>query len=175
MTKNDIIEELFRDKECRGYCLKITKGDSFVADDLLSYSLESLINKPLSFLQEKHQERKLKNYFAGIVYKSYNYPSSPFYIEHRLLINDGYQLNDNYPDELDIEDFVEADILDHEMKAYEVKGEKEWYEANVLRLYLKYGNLRALSHATGIAHTSLAHSINNIKKHLSVVICEKYY
>lgn len=164
------------DKECSDYCMKVS-GDKYIADDLMQYSFEQLLLKDDEFILTKYSDGSLKRYFAGIVYKSYNYPSSPFYIEHIKLDVNSIEVSEivNEGDDFDLLKYVDENILDQEILAYERRSEKNWYEASILRLYIKYGNLRDLSKALKIPVTSLAPSIRNIKKYLSETICEKYY
>lgn len=160
------------DKECSDYCYKVAR-DKYIADDLMQYSFEQLLLKDDDFILSKYSDGSLKRYFAGIVYKSFNYPSSPFFIEH--LKHDVFSEEVREFRDVDILETVEDEILQKEILAYEIRSEKNWYEASVFKLYVQYGNLRDLSAAIKIPVPSLAHSINNIKSYLRGVICEKYY
>jgi len=177
VTKEEIISEMYTSKELRDYCLKVCK-DKYMADDLLSYSFEQLLLKDDKFITEKYSDKTLNNYFAGIVYKSFNFPTSAFYKQyiawqHTQIIIDDIVFDETNVDSVD--SLVNERDVEREILIYEKRSEKCWYEASVFRLYLKYGNLRDLSMAISIPVTSLSHSINNIKKYLSKKICEKYY
>ena len=174
MDKAKIIESLYLDKECRDYCLKVSSNE-FDSEDLFSYALEALLKKPDSFIKQKHNDGSLKRYFAGIVYKSYNSPNSPFFIEHLAYdrMSVGSEPKDIISEE-DLDNTVGCKILHEALDAHARKGEQQWYESTVLRLYLKYGNLRDLSKATNIPHTSLGHTVNKMKQKLKK-ICGQYF
>lgn len=174
LNKQTAIQLLYMDKECSDYCMKVS-GDKYIADDLMQYSFEQLLLKDESFILSKYADGSLKRYFSGIAYKSFNYPSSPFYIEHLKLNTLSSEVQDFEEDvEVDTLKFLDENILEKEILAYERRSEKNWYEASILRLYFKYKTLRELSKAVKIPISSLHISINNIKTYLKETICEKY-
>jgi len=174
VTKEEIISEMYTSKELRDYCLKVCR-DSYMADDLLSYSFEQLLLKDDKFIIEKYKDKSLKNYFAGMVYRSFNSPRCEFYQQYIAWKHTLTIIDDILFDETTVGTLVNEYDIDREVMLYEQRSERCWYEASIFRLYLKYGNLRDLSRAISIPVTSLSHSINNIKKYLSKKICEKYY
>lgn len=176
MNKFKIIENLFRDKECVDYCLKVSR-DKNIAQDLIQYGCEQLLNRDESFIIELHNTGSLKKYFAGIIYKSFNSDRSGFYNEHLKKIDSikDYLVDLDSNNKPDLFYNIKREDIESEILAYEVISEKNWYEASIFRLYLDYGNLRSLSEALSIPVSSLAISIKNIKKRLRKKLCEKYF
>jgi len=172
LTKNEAITLLFRDKECYDYCYKVS-GKKRYADDLMQYAMEELLMKDENFIVEKYKDGSLKRYFAGIVYKSFNYPTSRFYIDNLKFSKMCIPINDAQNEVMFKS--ISNKQLEFEISQYENKSERHWFEASVLRLYFRYGSLPKLAKESNIPISSLYDAINSIRKHLKKIICEKYY
>ena len=163
MTKTEIIEALYLDRQFKKVCQNIAPPS--LSDDLFHETIVVFLEMDEEKVIKASQEGYLKWLFIRIASNSYNSKTSPFY--HK------YHHNDNKNDIQGANTFkhIETFKVESNSKEFEIKYktltetiEKEiehldFYERELLKLYIKFGNYRDVSREVGIKYESVRHAI----------------
>lgn len=167
MTRNEVIQELSKDKQYKGICRKIA-GDTMLGDDLYSELMLSLFeNKRLVEIREQCG----RNFYLYVIQSAYN-----MFRNRRSKFNKMYRNHlevtiNEIPEIVDDEYILEIDVLHDKLTnkimnvVDEYKG-KFPYEVKMFEAYLEHKTLRALSRATGIPVVSCHTTIKKFKEKL---------
>jgi hypothetical protein len=147
--KNEIVEQLFTSKEFND-CINKMEPDH-LRDDLRAEVALILLETDERKLVEIHRSGGLKFYTVRIIMNLIQSKTSLFYKLYRQQV---VEITDK---------FIAGEDQDFEARAakenLEDKAIKEidnlyWYNGEMVKLYLKYGNYRAIEENTRIPYTS---------------------
>jgi hypothetical protein len=115
-------------------------------------------------LMEIHGKGALKFFTARIIINQVFSKTSPFYKQYRQQFN---EINDRFAyEETDIEERATREEIEEKMLS-EIDN-LYWYNAGIVKLYMKLGNFRAIERDTGIpyasAYKTVKKSFNEIKQ-----------
>ena len=149
MGKNEIVEQLFTSKEFND-CINKMEPDH-LRDDLRAEVVLILLETEEKKLIEIHASGGLRYYIARIIVNSIMSKTSPFYKRYRQQL---VEITDKYiaGEEQDLE--ARAAKEDMEDKAIKEIDNLYWYNGEMVKLYLKHGNYRAIEEETRIPYTS---------------------
>lgn len=137
-------------------------------DDLRSEVILILLEKPQEKIEELYRNRELGFYAAGIIFNLIKNGSNSFYKTYRR------QVTDVVPESMIIDQGLEERLRREQNydKAVELIQSLEWYDRNIVELYLQLGNYRAIEKETKIPWESAYHTvqkaIKKIKQHVTV-------
>lgn len=149
MGKNEIVAELFTSKEFND-CINKMEPDH-LRDDLRSDVTLILLETEESKLMDIYSAGALKFYTVRIILNLIQSKTSLFYKRYRQQVA---EITDRFMAE-EQQDIVERmtreDMEDQAMKEID---NLYWYNAGIVKLYLKHGNYRAIEQDTGIPYSS---------------------
>jgi hypothetical protein len=147
--KNEIVEALFKSKDFND-CIGKMEPDH-LRDDLKAEVTLILLETEERKLIEIHAAGALKFYTVRIIMNLIQSKTSLFYKRYRQQVA---EITDKYLAEAE-QDFEErASREDIEDQAISEIDNLYWYNAGVVKLYLKHGNYRAIEEDTGIPYSS---------------------
>jgi hypothetical protein len=147
--RNEIIAELFISKEFND-CIGKMEPDH-LRDDLRSDVTLILLETEEVKLMEIYSAGALKFYTVWIILNLIQSKTSLFYKRYRQQVA---EITDRFmaEEQQDIsERMTREDMEDQAMKEID---NLYWYNAGIVKLYLKHGNYRAIEHDTGIPYSS---------------------
>lgn len=149
MGKNEIVAELFTSKEFNDCIGKMEP--EHLRDDLRAEVALILLETDERKLIEIHANGGLKYYTVRIIMNLIQSKTSLFYKLYRQQV---VEITDRYMKGEDQD--IEARALkeDLEDKAIKEIDNLYWYNGEMVRLYLKYGNYRAIQQNTRIPYSS---------------------
>lgn len=166
MTKAQIIEGLYLDRQFKKVCQNIAPPS--LSDDLFHETIVVFLEMDDEKVIKASQEGYLKWLFIKIASNSFNSKTSPFY--HKYHHND---------DRIEVSESKVKDA-DFISQGFEIKFKElvesiekqieclDFYERELLKLYIKFGNYRDVSREVGIKYESVRHAIrlaiNKIKQ-----------
>jgi hypothetical protein len=161
-TKNQIIEELYKSREFND-CINKMEPEH-LRDDLKAEVVLILLEIDEVKLMEIHGKGALKFFTARIIINQVFSKTSPFYKQYRQQFN---EINDRFAyEETDIEERATREEIEEKMLS-EIDN-LYWYNAGIVKLYMKLGNFRAIERDTGIpyasAYKTVKKSFNEIKQ-----------
>lgn len=162
--RNKILTEVFTSKsfnECVG-----KMRPACLRDDLKSEVSLVLCEMPEARLIEIYNSGGIYYYVARIVINMVKNSSNKFFRNHLKFD----LLTTEMPVNFDIE--VEDTRLRDEQSALNLIDALYWYDAEIVRLYLKLGNYRAVSKATGIPMPSIYATVQQSAKKIKEKINE---
>lgn len=143
------------DKKYLRICRNITGGNLLYKD---LYQETILIILEMS--EEKFSEVKcLECLFIKLADRQWNSSTSPFYYSHRKPIT---AIINEPDDEYDYEADKRTEEQLH-LTHSEIKG-SYWYDREIFKMFMELGGVRAVSRKTGIPKSSIALTINSIRK-----------
>ena len=158
---NEIIVNLLQSEEFSN-CMKKVKPS--LKEDLTSeLSLILLETAPEKIIQ-LHQKRQLTFYTVRIILILAFSKTSPFYKKHRLIY-------DEFKDAGCLDDY--SSILhrkETEERALHEIEKLEWYESEMIKLYLEVGTYRKMNKATHTPVMSCFKTVSNAIKKIQKVI-----
>lgn len=162
MSKNEIIEELYRSKEFND-CINKMEPEH-LRDDLRAEVVLILLETEEQRLLAIHTAGALKYYTVRIIINLIQSKTSRFYKLYRQQLN---EINDRIAyEEIDIEERAARE--DIEERALREIDNLYWYNSGIVKLYMKLGNFRAIEKDTGIpyasAYKTVKKSFNEIKQ-----------
>lgn len=192
LTRNQIIESFYNSKD---FCDCIKKMEpEYLQDDLKAEVILILLNTDETKLKQLATRKQLNFYAVRIIMNLVKSKTSPFYRKYRFniiqysdnpisrkdIVNGSYNhswgttINNKYlpvPVIDDIKDRETLELLqDAAVNAIETL---DWYEREIIKLYIKFGNYRAIEKDTGIpwesCYTTIRKSINKIRCQLAIV------
>ncbi len=149
VSKNNIIEELYRSKEFNDCIGKMEP--EHLRDDLRAEVILILLEKDETELKDIHAKGVLKFYTVRIIINLIQSKTSVFYKRYRQPLA---ELTDRFlSDELtDVEERIAREDMGE--RAMNEIDNLYWYNSGILKLYLKHGNYRAIEKDTGIPYSS---------------------
>lgn len=173
LTKNQIITELFQSKEFNE-CINKMDPDH-LRDDLRSEVMLILCEKSEDEIISLQAEGRLRFYTVRIILNLIQSSTSPFYKKYRQqhaeYVETGEAVEDlktKLIEHYEEQQSREIDIrLIREMKEDEVMAainQLYWYDKEVILLYMKHGNYRAIETETGIPWESTYNTIQKAFK-----------
>lgn len=163
MTRNQIIEELFTGKNFRDCIGKMEPAR--LRDDLAMEVITRLLEQPEEKIVGLHQRKELEYYTVRIIRNELSSKYSQF---SKKFMAPFMELNDKEamaPDEA-------REMIEREMnteRALNIIGNLYWYDRELIQLYIKHGNYRAIETETGIPWESCYKSI---QKSLKQIRCQ---
>lgn len=165
MTKNQIIEELFKSKNFND-CINKMEPEH-IRDDLKGEVLLIVCEWDEEKILNLYNKKELDFYVVRVILNLARSSSSPFAKKFRQPVIEFNQNQHIIIDNIDLPDRLEKDKKEDFILQVidEVKQGKEaglyWYNAGILQLYIKHGNYRAIEKETGIPFISC---YKNLKK-----------
>jgi hypothetical protein len=147
--KNEIVEQLFTSKEFND-CINKMEPDH-LRDDLRAEVVLILLETEEKKLIEIHQGGGLKFYTVRIIMNLIQSKTSLFYKLYRQQV---VEITDKFIAGEDQDFEARAAKEDLEDKAISEIDNLYWYNGEMVKLYLKYGNYRAIEENTRIPYTS---------------------
>jgi hypothetical protein len=147
--RNEIVTELYNSKEFND-CIGKMEPDH-LRDDLRAEVALILLETEDKRLIEIHTAGALKFYTVRIILNLIQSKTSLFYKRYR---QQAAEITDRFmaDEQLDIEErMTREDMEDQAMKEID---NLYWYNAGIVKLYLKHGNYRAIEQDTGIPYSS---------------------
>jgi hypothetical protein len=147
--KNEIVEQLFTSKEFND-CINKMEPDH-LRDDLRAEVALILLETDEGKLKEIHRTGGLRYYTVRIIMNLIQSKTSLFYKVYRQQV---VEITDRFiaGEEQDLE--ARAAKEDLEDKAIKEIDNLYWYNGEMVKLYLKHGNYRAIEEETRIPYTS---------------------
>jgi hypothetical protein len=147
--KNEIVEQLFTSKEFND-CINKMEPDH-LRDDLRSEVVLILLETDDGKLQEIHRTGGLRYFTVRIIMNLIQSKTSRFYKLYRQQL---VEITDRYiaGEEQDFEERAAKEEI--EDKAIKEIDNLYWYNGEMVKLYMKYGNYRAIEENTRIPYTS---------------------
>jgi hypothetical protein len=146
---NEIVEQLFTSKEFND-CINKMEPDH-LRDDLRAEVALILLETDEKKLIEIHQGGGLKFYTVRIIMNLIQSKTSLFYKLYRQQV---VEITDKFVAGEDQDFEARAAKEDLEDKAISEIDNLYWYNGEMVKLYLKYGNYRAIEENTRIPYTS---------------------
>lgn len=160
MTRNQIIERLFTGDNFN-QCIQKMEPDH-LRDDLKMEIISVVCEWPEEKVIQLHQDNALEFYVVRVILNQVKSKTSPFAKKYRAPVS---EIKKEVP--LVTEDTEERRMREElEDTAMEEIGRLYWYDAEMIRLYLKLGSFRAIEEHTGIPFISC---YKNIKKSLGIL------
>ncbi|HEX6431802.1 MAG TPA: hypothetical protein VF008_29125 [Niastella sp.] len=173
-TKNQIIEEFYRSKEFND-CIGKMEPDH-LRDDLRAEVVLILLETNTDKLLAIHDAGALRYYAVRIIINLIQSKTSLFYKKYRqqftpIGIRQDYSGNTYVDEMIKIGKSFDKMTMDFQLTQEEDHKEREaredaeeramreidnlyWYNAGIVKLYLKHGNYRAIEEDTGIPYSS---------------------
>lgn len=172
-TKNEIISELYLSKEFND-CISKMEPDH-LQDDLKAEVVLVLLEKPESTILDIHSRGELRFFTTRIILNLIKSNTSPFYKKYRLHYSSLSQESGNYSSisdsgpkrgpvahESDITERLRRELQEERVKEY--IGKLYWYDREIIELYVRLGNYRAIEKETGIPFESCYSTIKKVIK-----------
>lgn len=154
-TKNDIISELYLSKD---FCSCIKKMQpEHLQDDLKAEVITVLCELNEEKIQRLHNDKSLGFYAVRIILNMVRNKEHPFQKKFRSVHIE--LTNQDVADDYNLEEAQIRQTL--EDATLEAINGLYWYDAELVRLYMKHGNFRALQKDTGIPLASCYRTIKN--------------
>jgi hypothetical protein len=147
--KNEIVEQLFTSKEFND-CINKMEPDH-LRDDLRSEVVLILLETDDSKLQEIHRTGGLRYFTVRIIMNLIQSKTSRFYKLYRQQV---VEITDRFIAGEDQDFEARAAKEEIEDKAIKEIDNLYWYNGEMVKLYMKYGNYRAIEENTRIPYTS---------------------
>lgn len=169
MNRNDIITEIYNDKQYINYCKKVCQhGDLY--NDLFQYVVLYLMEMPEKRLIELHESGGLKMYIARIIYANGTNPTRQFM---RQYISDGdldYKTIGQLDESNENDDYeTKINHINKGIKT-EIKEciNKGFYPASVklLEIYAECGSYQEVANRTKIPYKTVYRHINSLREKL---------
>lgn len=159
MDKNEIVEQLFTSKEFND-CIGKMEPDH-LRDDLRAEVALILLETDEKKLQEIHRSGGLKFYTVRIIINLIQSNKSPFY---RLYRQQMAEITDRFiaGEEQDFEARIARE--ETEERALQEIDNQYWYNRDIIKLYMKYGNYRAIEEVTQIPYSSAYKTVQKVIK-----------
>lgn len=160
MTKNQIIEDLFKGKNFND-CLNKMEPEH-LREDLRQEVILIICELPEEKIIKMYTDSVLEYFTARVIVNQIKSKTSPFAKKYR---NVNLELN-NYEvaDNVEIEERELREVIE-DLAMIEV-DKLHWYDKGLIELYMKYGNYRAIEEVTRIPFSSC---FKTIKKSLKEV------
>lgn len=158
LTQREIVEAIAKDRTYFDMCKKICP-DNY--DDLWQEVLLIILEYNSEKLIAIHSEGKLKFFVCKIMMNQNFSSTSPFHKKYRA--KESFYKSDIAQDPYDYEEDILLDKALTEISLYGTENDNNWYRAELFKLYLKEGSIRALSKKTSIPVMSIHRSLNEFK------------
>lgn len=144
----------------------LTKVKEDIRDDLLQHVFVFLLEKEEAFILELHAKNKLNAYFVKVLFNTAHFREDKF---HRQYKRDREIPQEHLPDvPCDDEPKHTQDMATHCFSIVNLLTESnernEWYNSQLLKLYVDLGTYQAVSDKTGIAKRSVCNAVHEARK-----------
>lgn len=160
-TKNEIIEALYRSKEFNDCIGKMEP--EHLRDDLRAEVTLILLETEDQRLLAIHAAGALRYYTVRIIMNLIQSKTSLFYKKYRQQLT---EITDRFIAEEDGDIAERATREEIEEQAMKEIDNLYWYNAGVVKLYMKHGNYRAIEEDTGIPYSSAYKTIQKSFKEI---------
>lgn len=173
MCINEIVAELYQSKEFND-CIRRMEPEH-LRDDLRSEVILILLETRAEKLLDIYQKGALKFYTVRIILNLIQSTRSDFYKRYRQPIS---EFTADLMNKFSVDDEADAELVDEkeavgrllDQVIDEVDG-LYWYNRQILELYMKHGNYRAIEKETRIPYSSayktVQHSFKQIKQKIT--------
>lgn len=167
-NKRKAIDQIYSDRYYLDYCLKVTKHDTDTANELRQYICEQFIKINDQHFNDICDRGKLKQYFAGVAYKSANSTTSPFYREFvsRITPAQAIEWVSDSTEQYNIEMDYTASKVRSLVDEYKRESEENWFKAELFKLTLEGHTYRKIQELTGIHYVCAQISVTKFKKEI---------
>lgn len=162
--KKSALQEIGSDSYYLEYCLKVARSRD-LAWELIQYICDEITRIPDERFLPIYNSGKLKQYFAGVAYKSVNGTHSNFYRQYLSNIVSERDITSDteiYDTSLDYRAKKLKAIIDK----YRSESEDHWYNTELFKLTLMGYSFRRIQKATGIYYSSAQKSVQRFKKEI---------
>jgi DNA-directed RNA polymerase specialized sigma24 family protein len=172
-TKNEIISELYKSREFND-CIGRMEPEH-LRDDLKAEVMLALLEKDDQFIIDIHFRGELKFFTTRIILNLIKSNTSPFYKKYRMThssLDTTYKepialvviskLGPTASPESEISDRLRRELEEDKVKQY-IKT-LYWYDREIVELYIKLGNYRAIEKETGIPFESCYSTVKKVIK-----------
>lgn len=161
MTKNQIIENLFTGKNFTDCIGKMEPRH--LQEDLKMEVISIVCEWPEEKIVQLYKDKALEFYVVRVILNQVKSKTSDFVRKYRStstyeITSDAPSINEDQRDR-EVKETIEHIALSEIDKLY-------WYDAEMIRLYMKLGSFRAIEEHTGIPFISC---YKNIKKSLATI------
>lgn len=173
MTRNEIITELYESRDFNN-CIAKMKPEH-LQDELKAEVMLILCEKDETLIKALHQKGDLRFYTVRIILNLIQSNTSPFYKKFRTehldisVFGDGCPSNNDRPGLLsgyhELSNYHKSNSDERDAEVIALKQLQEaalseidnlyWYDREIVNLYLKLGNYRAVERETGIPWESV--------------------
>lgn len=159
--RNKIIADLFTSKDFNDCIKKMQPVE--LQDDLKAEVALILCEKSDDYIISLHNSgpMALKYYTVRIILNLIQSNTSPFYKKYRQPL---VEYAETITDKKDDDDSIEERMLSEfkEEQVLKIIDGLYWYDREMLRLYMKFGNYRTMMRETGIPHGSCYDTIQAV-------------
>lgn len=163
MTRNEIIEEIYKDRQYIDYCFRVCQGGD-IHKDLFQYVVLYLMEMPKGKLEKIHKRGELRMYVARMIYINVNSQRSQFskqysttgIVEFTPSVKYDYIENSEEQPDLKLEK-VETKLKEEVLFCHQ----KNIYPASVklLEIYSELGSFQKVADATRIPYKTVRRHI----------------
>lgn len=168
MNRNQIIEEIYNDKQYIDYCLKVCKSD--LHQDLFQYTVLYLMEMPKGKLEAIYKCGELRMYVARIIYINANSKRSQFNKQFNITDSDFdlTRVADVQPEEDLTLQKVEIKLQEEVLFCHQ----KNIYPASVklLEIYSELGSYQKVANATRIPYKTVRRHIQGLTEKIKASI-----
>lgn len=159
MTRNQIVERLFVSSNFNDCISRMEPAH--LRDDLKMEVIAIVLEWPEDKVVKLHTNGALEYYVVRVILNQVQSSTSPFYKKYRQTYSDVTEVKD---DECDMADRETRESL--EDLALGNINYLYWYDAEMLRTYMRLGNYRAIEKETGIPFSSCFKTIKKAVERL---------
>jgi len=143
---------------------KTISGGNELTEDLLHFSIEALLSKDQSVIQDCLNSGGVNFYIVRIMLNSWRSVTSPFYIKYRKRYESNEEI-DIVDDQSDAEN--EEFILNVSTKIQKELDTLDWYSAELFKLhYLEGISISEISRSTKIPRTSISLTLKRTRAYI---------
>lgn len=157
MSRDEILNQVTKDKEYRKICNSIAKGTG-LAEDLYQEMFLILCELPEEKLKALHGEGYLRPFIYRAMFHQFNNPYEKFYKAYRKTSVPLTQEHTHTQTEYDKDIDTAINAIETALAAI------GWYEETLMKEYIKVGSYRKLEAKTSIPYKSICNTINDTKK-----------
>lgn len=163
MDRNAIVEELYRDKSFHRFAASLAKGYS---KDIIQDSVIVLLSYPEEKFKAAHEGGYLRNLFGRIIcYTWNNYKAKQARLNTCTLYEEKEEMhpfNDEEQEEIEAWTHEAINYILDNVTKYD--NQKDWFDKNILALYVHLGYLNKVEKETGVSLFLIRKSVARAKE-----------
>lgn len=169
MTKTEAIANLAKNTRLKAICRNIAKGNLIYKD-----LFQEVILILLEYDEQKFKEIKcVECFFIKIADTQWNSVTSPFFYKYRKenLTVGGGNIADT---DSGFDKEREREYFKLQLSVHNLIENQYWYDREILKYWLHYGSIRAVSKKIGIPKSSIALTVKKVKQiiHEDIARCK---